>query len=125
MASSEQLPPDLREALNRGRAIPLLVDYRSPELADHTLTVIGLIDSRSFEGIFLPDWYSGEDLVKIPLPSASTSDVSEIKADSADAAAVHELWSRWNSGIHNDYLQFARAMGLLLSISYLKAASRC
>ena len=44
MPSSEHFSMEINEALRRGRAIPMLVDYRPPEMPDHTLTVIGVID---------------------------------------------------------------------------------
>ena len=68
MPSSEHFSMEINEALRRGRAIPMLVDYRPPEMPDHTLTVIGVIDGADFQGAFLPDDYAGEELVRLTLP---------------------------------------------------------
>lgn len=122
MPSSEHLPADLVEAFRRGRAIPLLIDYRLPEANDHTLTVIGTIDDVHFHGLFLPDDYAGETLVRMNVPACPESPVTELKMDSADAKAIHELWSRWHGGVLESYLQFMRAIAFALSTDKLRTA---
>lgn len=115
MPSSDHLSSKLNLAIQNGRAISLLVDYRPPELPDHTFTVYGLIDGRDFEGTFVPDDYDGEELVHMPLPRYHDSVVPELKLDSEDAMAVHELWSLWNGGVRQDYLLFVKVLAQLLS----------
>jgi hypothetical protein len=100
----------------------MLVDYRPPEMPDHTLTVIGTIDDVKFQGLFLPDDYAGEELVRLNLPPYPESPVTEIRTDSADAKAIHELWSRWHGGMLESYLQFTRAIAMALSLDKLQAA---
>ncbi|TJY56202.1 hypothetical protein E4T66_19760 [Sinimarinibacterium sp. CAU 1509] len=122
MPSSDHLPADLAEALRRGRAIPLLLDYRLPEACDYTLSVIGTIDDAHFHGLFLPDTYAGEKLVRMNVPGCPESPIVELKTDSADANAIHELWSRWHGGVLEGYLQFMRAIAYVLSMDKLQAA---
>ncbi|WP_370305477.1 hypothetical protein [Sinimarinibacterium flocculans] len=122
MPSSEHFSTEINEALRLGRAIPMLVDYRPPELPDHTLTVIGLIDGADFQGAFLPDDYAGEELVRLTLPLHPESPVTEITTDSADAKAIHELWSRWHGGIRESYLLFTRVVAMALNLAKLQVA---
>lgn len=122
MPSSEHFSMEINEALRRGRAIPMLVDYRPPEMPDHTLTVIGVIDGADFQGAFLPDDYAGEELVRLTLPLQPESPVTELTTDSADAKAIHELWSRWHGGVLESYLLFTRAVAMALNLAKLQVA---
>jgi hypothetical protein len=122
MASSEHLLPEWNKALEQGRAIPMLVDHRPDELPDHTLTVIGLIDTKSFVGVFLPDDFQDGPLVRVKIPSLSAYQVSTIRTDSADAQAIHELWSQWNSGARASYITFVRSVALSLALVRLEEA---
>jgi hypothetical protein len=122
MPSSERLPAYLNQALKSGRAIALLADYRPPELADFSLTVIGLIDSVGFEGVFQADDDPSAELVRIPLPVCVSGRVPEIQTDSADARAIHELWSLWHSGVRDGYLQFTRTIATAISLARLDSA---
>jgi hypothetical protein len=120
MSSSHHLPEHLNKALRSGRAIPFLVDHRHEKMPDCTLTVIGLIDTRSFEGVFLPDDFAEEEMVRVALPEISVV-TTKIKADCADAEAVHELWSLWIGGMVDRYLDFVNALAMSISLSQLDA----
>lgn len=122
MPSSERLPAHLNRALKSGRAIALLADYRPAEATDFSLTVIGLIDSVKFEGVLLADDDPSTEFVRLPLPGSVKGRVSEIRTDSADARAIHELWSLWNSGVCDGYLQFTRTIATALSLARLDSA---
>jgi hypothetical protein len=122
MSSYERLPAHLNRALMSGRAIALLVDYRPAELTDFSLTVIGLIDSVGFEGVFQADDDPSTELVRFPLPGGVRGSVPEIRTDSADARAIHELWSLRHSGVRDDYLQFTRTIATALSLARLDSA---
>jgi hypothetical protein len=114
MLSSEYLPQAVKTALRKGRAIPMLVDFRHDEIPDHTFTVIGLIDTRSFQAVLLPDNFSDEKLVSLVMPEVNVS-VAKIKVDSADAEAIHELWSGWTSGVCQIYMDFVQTIARALS----------
>jgi hypothetical protein len=105
-------------ALRKGRAIPMLIEHHPPEMPDHALTVIGLLDTLSFEGAFIPDDFSGGGLVRMALPDCPV-DLFDIKTDSADAKAVHELWTKWHGGACERYLGFVRAVAVSLSLVQL------
>lgn len=122
MPSSERLPAHLNRALKSGRAITLLSDYRPAEATDFSLSVIGLIDSVKFEGVLLSDEDPSTEFVRLPLPGSVKGRVSEIRTDSADAHAIHELWSLWNSGVRDGYLQFTRTIATALSLAKLDSA---
>ncbi|MEC9358666.1 MAG: hypothetical protein VX836_12460 [Pseudomonadota bacterium] len=122
MSSFDQLPAYLSDALRRGRAIPLLVDYRPPEIADHSLTVIGLIDGASFEGVLLSDHERSDEFVRLQVPGCETAQIPAIETDSADARAVHELWARWHGGVRDGYLQFTRSIATAMALASLDAA---
>lgn len=122
MPTPEQLPTYLNQALKNGRAITLLADYRPAELASYSLTVFGLIDTVGFEGLLLADDDSGTEYIRVPLPGSVAGGVAEIRTDSADARAVHELWSLWNSGVRDNYLQFTRTIATAWSLARLDSA---
>ncbi|WP_043765382.1 hypothetical protein [Algiphilus aromaticivorans] len=104
MTSIHRLTPDTARALAGGRALAFLVDYRHPGLADHTFTIVGFLDSQSFEGTLVPDDDPECELVRCELPLGPCF-VAETSLESADARAVHELWASWTGGVHEDYLR--------------------
>ncbi|WP_380732329.1 hypothetical protein [Sinimarinibacterium flocculans] len=122
MPTSEQLPTYLNQALKDGRAITLLADYRPAELTSYSLTVFGLVDTVGFEGLLLADDDSGTEYVRIPLPGSVAGGVAEIRTDSADARAVHELWSLWNNGVRDNYLQFTGTIATAWALARLDSA---
>ncbi|MEC9357471.1 MAG: hypothetical protein ACPHN2_00580 [Sinimarinibacterium flocculans] len=122
MPASERLPTYLTRAIKSGRAITLLADYRPAELAGFSLTVIGLIDRVSFEGILLADDDPSTEFVRLPLPEGACGTVPEIRTDSSDARAIHELWARWHSGVRDGYLRFTRTIATALSLARLDSA---
>jgi hypothetical protein len=115
MSSFEYLSATTKTALRKGRAIPMLFNHRPDEMPGHTLTVVGLVDSKTFEGVFLPDDFTGTGLVSMKLPECEFEFV-DIQTDCADAKAVHELWSAWNGGVGDRYLAFVRVIALSLSL---------
>ncbi len=104
MTSIHRLPLDTERALKSGRAIAFLTDYRHPRLADHTFTVVGFLDTRAFESVLVPDEDPDCELVRCEMPVGPCF-VSEVPFESADARAVHELWTSWVGGFHNDCLR--------------------
>lgn len=122
MSASERLPADLTRAIKSGRAITLLADYRPADLAGFSLTVIGLIDSVGFEGVILADDDPSTEFVRMPLPEGVSGSVPEFRTDSADARAIHALWSLWHSGVRDGYLRFTRTIATALSIARLDTA---
>jgi hypothetical protein len=121
MSSFDQLPAHLSDPLRRGRAIPLLVDYRPPEISDHSLTVIGLIDGASFEGVLLPDHERSDEFVRLQVPGCQIVQMPAIETDSADARAIHELWARWHGGVRDGYLRFTRSIATAMALATLDA----
>jgi hypothetical protein len=117
MPASERLPAHLTRAIKSGRAITLLADYRPAELTGLSLTVIGLIDRVSFEGVLLSDDEPNTEFVRLPLPDGACGDVPEIRTDSADARAIHEPWSLWHCGVRDGYLRFTRTIATALSLA--------
>lgn len=122
MSASERLPADLNSALKSGRAITLIADHRPAEGAEFSLTVIGLIDSVQFVGVFHEDGDLSTEFVQLPLPGGGNGSVSEIQTESTDARAIHQLWSLWNSGVRDGYLQFTRTIATALSLAKLNSA---
>lgn len=70
----------------------------------------------------MPDDYAGEELVQVNNPPFPESPVIEIQTDSADAKAIHELWSRWHGGAHESYLQLTRTVAMALNLHRLREA---
>jgi hypothetical protein len=122
MSSSEHLPEHLNKALRTGRAIPFLVDHCLESMPGYTLTVLGLIDTRSFEGVFLPDNESADEgMVRVTHPEEPIL-VTRIRTNSTDAKAIHEFWSLWIGGVVDHYLDFISALSASMSISRINAA---
>ena len=111
MSSIHRLKPEHLAALKNGRAIPLLVDHRDLVCPGFTLSVIGTIDDQKFWGVFLADDEPAAELVDVEL--------HPIASDSADAHAVHSLWSRWNTGMRQSYLDFFALMGRVVLREHL------
>lgn len=122
MPSLNQLPQKVQDAIARGRAIPLLLDYRPENLSGHALTVYGLIDGIEFEGTFCADNHKGTDWISVPLPQYSESSAPELKLDSEDATAVHEIWSMWHNSVRANYLRFIEVMAQVINQDRLLAA---
>lgn len=118
MSAIEHLTPGTQTALRKGRAIPMLVEHHPPEMPDHVLTVIGLIDTQTFEGVFVPDDFSGGELVSMALPAVEVA-LFKVKTDSEDAQAIHELWTRWHGGVCERFLSFTRAIAIRLALVQL------
>jgi hypothetical protein len=116
MPAIEHLTTSAQSALRKGRAIPMLVEHRPPEMPDHVLTVIGLIDTRTFEGVFVPKNFSGGELVGFNIPGVDV-ELFKIKTDCEDARAVHELWTLWHGGVCERYLSLVRTIALRLSLT--------
>lgn len=114
-ASSNYLIHKHFAAIEKGRAFPLLTDYPPPEMPGYTLSVYGLVDSRRFAAVLLPDDYVNGEILNLHIPITYQEPVATLKLDSEDAAAVHELWSSWNGGVHDSLLLFTRNLGLLIS----------
>lgn len=115
MSSIHHFKPELVAALKRGRAIPFLIDHRGPECPGYTLSVIGLLDDQRFCGVCLADEESDAELVDLALPPPLHLEPYPIQSDAVDAQAVHNLWSRWNAGERQDYLEFFSLMGQMLA----------
>lgn len=122
MTLSHRLPAHFHQLVDSGRAIPMLADYRPAELPNHSLTVIGLIDTVGFESAFVGDDEVMTEMVRLKLPEGSLEHVSKIQTDSADALAIHELWSRWNGGVRDRYIQFTKTVATVLSMAGLNTA---
>ncbi|HEX4892033.1 MAG TPA: hypothetical protein VFV47_02000 [Hyphomicrobiaceae bacterium] len=122
MASSEHLLPEAQAALREGRAIPMIVDYRPAEIPDHTLTVFGLIDSRTFSGSFLPDHFFGGESIRVEIAHPAVPPTPPLTTDSADAEAIHDLWFRWNNAVRDDFFALVRAVALSLTLERLNQA---
>ena len=122
MPASERLPAHLTREIKSGRAITLLADYRPAELTGLSLTVIGLIDRVSFEGVLLSDDEPNTEFVRMPLPEGASGSVPVFRTDSADARAIHALWSLWHSGVRDGYLRFTRTIATALSLARLDSA---
>ena len=114
MSSIHRLKPEHVAALKRGRAIPFLVEHRDLVCPGFTLSVIGTIDDQRFWGVFLADDEPDAELVDVELPTRSVLEPHPITSDSADAQAVHSLWSRWNTGMRQSYLDFFSLMGSVI-----------
>lgn len=110
MPTLDQLSQKVQDAIARGRAIPLLLDYRPENLPDYTLTVYGLIDGNEFEGTFCKDGEKLTNSVVVPLPPSEESPVPELALSSGDAIAVHNIWSIWHSSARANYLRFTEVM---------------
>lgn len=115
MSSIHRFKPELNASLKRGRAIPFLIDHRGPECPGYTLSVIGLLDDQRFCGVCLADDDPDTELVDLALPPPLHLEPLPIQSDSADAQAVHNLWSRWNAGERQGYLEFFSLMGQVLA----------
>lgn len=122
MASSEHLLPEAQAALHNGRAIPMVVDYRPAEMSDHTLTVVGMIDSRTFSAAFLPDDFSGGESIRVEIAHPPVPPTPPLTTDSADAEAIHDLWFRWNSSVRGEFLALIRAISFSLTLERLSQA---
>jgi hypothetical protein len=105
VTSINRLHPDTLRALKGGRALVLLGDYRHPILPDHTFTVVGFLDTGGFEGTLIPDEDPDCDLARMELPLGPHV-VTATFLESADARAVHALWSAWHTGVRADYMRF-------------------
>lgn len=115
MSSIHRHKPEHLAALMNGRAIPFLIDHRGPECPNHSLSVIGLIDDQRFCGVCLADDDPDAELVDLALPPPLHLEPHPIQSDAADAQAAHNLWSRWNAGERQDYLEFFALMGQMLA----------
>jgi hypothetical protein len=118
MPAFDYLSEDAKSALRKGRAIPMFVEHRPREMPDHTLTVVGLLDTRTFQGVFLPDDFSGGELVNVKL-SDDKVDVFDLKSDSEDAKVIHELWTIWHEVGRERYLGVVRVIALSLALEQL------
>jgi hypothetical protein len=118
MPAIEHLTTSAQSALRKGLAIPMLVEHCPPDMPDHVLTVIGLIDTRTFEGVFVPKDFSGGELVSLDIPGVDV-ELFKIKTDCEDARAVHELWTLWHGGVCERYLSLVRTIALRLSLAQL------
>lgn len=105
-----RLTPDTARALRDGRALAFLVDYRHPGLAEYPFTVVGSLDSLSFEGTLVPDDDPDCNLVRCDLPRDPCF-VTETPLESVDARAVHQLWASRDGGLREDYLRFFDSLG--------------
>lgn len=114
MSSIHRLKPEHLAALKNGRAIPLLVDHRDLVCPGFTLSVIGTIDDQKFWGVFLADDEPAAELVDVELQTRLMLEPHPIASDSADAHAVHSLWSRWNTSMRQSYLDFFALMGSVI-----------
>lgn len=119
MSSIHRLKPEHLDALKRGRAIPLLVDHRDLVCPGFTLSVIGTLDDQKFWGVFLADDEPDDELIDVELPTRLMLEPHPITSDSADAQAVHSLWSRWNAGMRESYLDFFALMGRVVLREHL------
>lgn len=115
MSALKRFSPAQFEALKRGRAIPFLIEHRDPALPDHTLSVIGQIDDGQFFGLFLPDDDPECELVDVPITGLQVEISFPIVTDSADAQAIHRLWTEWNGGVRQAYLELSRLIGRVLA----------
>jgi uncharacterized protein YdaU (DUF1376 family) len=114
MSSIHRLKPEHLAALKNGRAIPFLIDHRDLVCPGFTLSVIGTIDDQKFWGVFLADDEPDAELVDVELLTRLMLEPHPITSDSADAQAVHSLWSRWDTGMRQSYLDFFSLMGGLI-----------
>jgi hypothetical protein len=112
--SIHRFKPEHLAALKNGRAIPFLIDHRGPECPGFTLSVIGLLDDQKFWGVYLPDDEPDAELVDFAMRAPLRLEPFPIQSDSPDAQAVNNLWSRWNAGTRQNYLEFFSLMGELL-----------
>ncbi|TXH04468.1 MAG: hypothetical protein E6R07_07315 [Nevskiaceae bacterium] len=101
----------------------MLVDYRLAQAPEYALMVYGLLDDRDFIGQYLADSDQGREWISVPLPRHHPDAVvPDLKLDSADAEAIHELWSHWNGGVCDDYLLFTHAMADVISQDRVREA---
>lgn len=114
MSSIHRFKPEHVAALKRGRAVPFLVEHRDLRCPGFTLSVIGTIDDQKFWGVFLADDEPDAELVDFELPTRLMLEPHPIASDSADAQAVHSLWSRWNTVMRQSYLDFFALMGSVI-----------
>ena len=122
MSAFNRFSPEQLDALKRGRAIPFLIEHRSSACPNHTLSVLATIDDEFFVGVFLPDDEPDCELVEAPLPSLCLPQPYPLASDAPDALAVHRLWSQWDAGVRDQYLEFFALMGRVLARARLDEA---
>jgi hypothetical protein len=115
MSAIKRFSAEQIDALQQGRAIPLLIEYRDSEFPDHSLSVIGQMDDGAFWGILVPDDDPDCELVTIPMTSITVPQPYPIASDAPDAQAIHRLWSEWEGGVRDAYIALFRRVGRRLA----------
>ena len=115
MSAFKRFTPAQLDALKRGRAIPFLVEHRDAVCPGYSLSVIGTLEDEKFCGLFLEDDAPDCEMVQIPIDGPMLTHPYGVKSDSADAHAIHRLWSSWDAGMRATYLDFFALMGRVLT----------
>jgi hypothetical protein len=122
VSAFNRFTPEQLDALKRGRAIPFLIEHRGSACPGYTLSVIATLDDQRFCGLFLPEAAPDCELVCVPIEGRMLPRPYPITSDSPDARAIHQLWSDWESGVRDLYLDFFALMGRVLARERLTEA---